>query len=235
MSKIITIFSNPGTGSPLASTSSSDKVEDNKTLTSLGHSVDEENFAKPRHVASLFNSIARARSVYTTAHNIGIVSDSHEGVEDSEVESISQALGEMYKLHSSKSVLKSIEITDAQMEYLESNPQAMEVFIDNATIQADNLSWDKESVESREEIRDNLDQAADSVESLVEAAYDAEDDDWEDWDDCDDEEDGFSLDEETTFCFHDALDDEENTSNSVQDAAPNQMTLFDNDEENGAE
>lgn len=235
MSKIITIFSNPGTGSPLASTSSSDKVEDNKTLTSLGHSVDEENFAKPRHVASLFNSIARARSVYTTAHNIGIVSDSHEGVEDSEVESISQALGEMYNLHSSESVLKSIEITDAQMEYLESNPQAMEVFIDNATIQADNLSWDKESVESREEIRDNLNQAADSVESLVEAAYDAEDDDPEDWNDCN-EEDDLSLEVEATFYFHDDLDDEEDPFyNETQDVSPSQMTLFDNDEGNGSE
>ena len=192
MSKIITIFSNPGTySSTLPSSAVSDKVEDNKTLTALGHTVDEENFAKSRHVASLFNAISRGRSTHTTAQRIGIVSDYSED-HANDIKNLSDAMKNIYGIHGDNAILGSMEVTDAQMEYLESNPAAMEVFIDNATIQADNLSWDKDHVEDRESLCEDLHSAADAVNELIDVAYAAEDedDDWnDDYDDWDDEDD----------------------------------------------
>ena len=194
MSKIITIFSNPGTySSTLPSSSVSDKVEDNKTLTALGHTVDEKNFDKSRHVASLFNAISRGRNVHATAQRIGLVSD-HPGEGGNDIEYLSEAMKNIYGIHGDNAILGSIEVTDAQMEYLESNPAAMEVFIDNATIQADNLSWDKEDVEHRESLCEEVHSFANDVNDLIELASHAEyeDDDWDDeddWDDWDDEDD----------------------------------------------
>ena len=192
MSKIITIFSNPGTySSTLPSSAVSDKVEDNKTLTALGHTVDEDNFAKSRHVASLFNAISRGRSTHATAQRIGIVSDYKED-HANDIKNLSDAMKNIYGIHGDNAILGSMEVTDAQMEYLESNPAAMEVFIDNATIQADNLSWDKDHVEDRESLCEDLHSAADAVNELIDVAYAAEDedDDWnDDYDDWDDEDD----------------------------------------------
>lgn len=182
MSKIITIFSNPGTySSTLPSSSVSDKVEDNKTLTALGHTVDEKNFDKSRHVASLFNAISRGRNVHTTAQRIGLVSD-HPGKGDNDIEYLSEAMKNIYGIHGDNAILGSIEVTDAQMEYLESNPAAMEVFIDNATIQADNLSWDKEDVEHRESLCEEVHSFANDVNDLIDVAREAEDED-DDWND----------------------------------------------------
>lgn len=189
MSKIITIFSNPGTySSTLPSSAVSDKVEDNKTLTALGHTVDEKNFAKSRHVASLFNAISRGRNVHATAQRIGLVSD-HPGKGDNDIEYLSEAMKNIYGIHGDNAILGSMEVTDAQMEYLESNPEAMEVFIDNATIQADNLSWDKEDVEHRESLCEEVHSFANDVNDLIDVAREAEDedDDWtDDYDDYDD-------------------------------------------------
>lgn len=189
MSKIITIFSNPGTySSALPSSAVSDKVEDNKTLTALGHAVDEENFAKSRHVASLFNAISRGRSTHATAQRIGIVSDYKEDYAN-DIKHLSDAMKNIYGIHGDNAILGSMEVTDAQMEYLESNPEAMEVFIDNATIQADNLSWNKDHVEDRESLCEDLHSAADAVGELIDVACAAEDedDDWnDDYDDYDD-------------------------------------------------
>ena len=200
MSKIITIFSNPGTySSTLPSSAVSDKVEDNKTLTALGHTVDEDNFAKSRHVASLFNAISRGRSTHATAQRIGIVSD-YEEDHANDIKNLSDAMKNIYGIHGDNAILGSMEVTDAQMEYLESNPAAMEVFIDNATIQADNLSWDKDHVEDRESLCEDLHSAADAVNELIDVAYAAEDedDDWnDDWDDEDDwDEDDYSVEED---------------------------------------
>lgn len=188
MSKIITIFSNPGTySSTLPSSAVSDKVEDNKTLTALGHTVNEENFAKSRHVASLFNAISRGRSTHATAQRIGIVSDYKED-HANDIKNLSDAMKNIYGIHGDNAILGSMEVTDAQMEYLESNPAAMEVFIDNATIQADNLSWDKDHVEDRESLCEDLYSAADAVSELIDVACAAEDedDDYDDYDDYDD-------------------------------------------------
>ena len=205
MSKIITIFSNPGTySSTLPSSSVSDKVEDNKTLTALGHTVDEKNFDKSRHVASLFNAISRGRNVHATAQRIGLVSD-HPGEGGNDIEYLSEAMKNIYGIHGDNAILGSIEVTDAQMEYLESNPAAMEVFIDNATIQADNLSWDKEDVEHRESLCEEVHSFANDVNDLIELASHAEyedddwddEDDWDDWDDEDDwDEDDYSVEED---------------------------------------
>ena len=194
MSKIITIFSNPGTySSTLPSSAVSDKVEDNKTLTALGHTVDEDNFAKSRHVASLFNAISRGRSTHATAQRIGIVSDYKED-HANDIKNLSDAMKNIYGIHGDNAILGSMEVTDAQMEYLESNPAAMEVFIDNATIQADNLSWDKDHVEDRESLCEDLYSAADAVSDLIDVACAAEDedDDWnDDYDDYDDWNDDY--------------------------------------------
>lgn len=198
MSKIITIFSNPGTySSTLPSSSVSDKVEDNKTLTALGHTVDEKNFDKSRHVASLFNAISRGRNVHATAQRIGLVSD-HPGEGGNDIEYLSEAMKNIYGIHGDNAILGSIEVTDAQMEYLESNPAAMEVFIDNATIQADNLSWDKEDVEHRESLCEEVHSFANDVNDLIDVAREAEDedDDWDEYDDWDDEDDWDDWDEE---------------------------------------
>ena len=105
MSKIITIFSNPGTySSALPSSAVSDKVEDNKTLTALGHTVDEENFAKSRHVASLFNAISRGRSTHATAQRIGIVSDYKED-HANDIKNLSDAMKNIYGIHGDNAIL----------------------------------------------------------------------------------------------------------------------------------
>lgn len=219
MSKIITIFSNPGTySSTLPSSAVSDKVEDNKTLTALGHTVDEDNFAKSRHVASLFNAISRGRSTHATAQRIGIVSDYKED-HANDIKNLSDAMKNIYGIHGDNAILGSMEVTDAQMEYLESNPAAMEVFIDNATIQADNLSWDKDHVEDRESLCEDLYSAADAVSDLIDVACAAEDedDDWnDDYDDWDDEDD-WEEDDDDWFDDWDDEDDygvEENDEDS---------------------
>lgn len=205
MSKIITIFSNPGTySSTLPSSAVSDKVEDNKTLTALGHTVDENNFDKSRHVASLFNAISRGRSTHATAQRIGIVSDYKED-NANDIKNLSDAMKNIYGIHGDNAILGSMEVTDAQMEYLESNPAAMEVFIDNATIQADNLSWDKDHVEDRESLCEELHSAADAVGELIDVAYAAEDedddwnDDYDDWNDDYDDYDDWEEDDDDWF------------------------------------
>jgi len=209
MSKIITIFSNPGTySSTLPSSSVSDKVEDNKTLTALGHTVDEKNFDKSRHVASLFNAISRGRNVHATAQRIGLVSD-HPGEGGNDIEYLSEAMKNIYGIHGDNAILGSIEVTDAQMEYLESNPNAMEVFIDNATIQPDNLSWNKEDVEHRESLCEEVHSFANDVNDLIDVAREAEDED-DDWtDDWDDEDDWNDWDEEDDWDDWDDWDEED--------------------------
>lgn len=206
MSKIITIFSNPGTySSTLPSSAVSDKVEDNKTLTALGHTVNEENFAKSRHVASLFNAISRGRSTHATAQRIGIVSDYKED-HANDIKNLSDAMKNIYGIHGDNAILGSMEVTDAQMEYLESNPAAMEVFIDNATIQADNLSWDKDHVEDRESLCEDLYSAADAVSDLIDVASAAEDED-DDWNDDYDDYDDWEEDDDDWFDDWDDEDD----------------------------
>lgn len=220
MSKIITIFSNPGTySSTLPSSAVSDKVEDNKTLTALGHTVDEDNFAKSRHVASLFNAISRGRSTHATAQRIGIVSDYKED-HANDIKNLSDAMKNIYGIHGDNAILGSMEVTDAQMEYLESNPEAMEVFIDNATIQADNLSWDKDHVEDREYLCEDLHSAADAVSELIDVAYAAEDedddwnDDYDDYDDYDDWEENDDWDDEDDYGVEENDEDSSDGANS---------------------
>ena len=228
MSKIITIFSNPGTySSTLPSSSVSDKVEDNKTLTALGHTVDEKNFDKSRHVASLFNAISRGRNVHATAQRIGLVSD-HPGEGGNDIEYLSEAMKNIYGIHGDNAILGSIEVTDAQMEYLESNPAAMEVFIDNATIQADNLSWDKEDVEHRESLCEEVHSFANDVNDLIELASHAEyeDDDWDDeddWDDWDDEDDWDDWDDEDDWDEDDYSVEEDNEDSNAGVNSPSQI------------
>ena len=216
MSKIITIFSNPGTySSTLPSSAVSDKVEDNKTLTALGHTVDEDNFAKSRHVAYLFNAISRGRSTHATAQRIGIVSDYKED-HANDIKNLSDAMKNIYGIHGDNAILGSMEVTDAQMEYLESNPAAMEVFIDNATIQADNLSWDKDHVEDRESLCEDLYSAADAVSDLIDVACAAEDED-DDWNDDYDDYNDWEEDDDDWFDDWDDEDDygvEENDEDS---------------------
>ena len=219
MSKIITIFSNPGTySSTLPSSSVSDKVEDNKTLTALGHTVDEKNFDKSRHVASLFNAISRGRNVHATAQRIGLVSD-HPGEGGNDIEYLSEAMKNIYGIHGDNAILGSIEVTDAQMEYLESNPAAMEVFIDNATIQPDNLSWNKEDVDHRESLCEEVHSFANDVNDLIDVAREAEDedDDWDEYDDWDDEDDWDDWDEEDDWDDWDEEDDWDEDDYSVEE------------------
>lgn len=235
MSKIITIFSNPGTySSTLPSSAVSDKVEDNKTLTALGHTVDEKNFDKSRHVASLFNAISRGRSTHSTAQRIGIVSDYSED-HANDIKNLSDAMKNIYGIHGDNAILGSMEVTDAQMEYLESNPAAMEVFIDNATIQADNLSWDKDHVEDRESLCEDLHSAADAVNELIDVAYAAEDedddwnddwdeeDDWDDWDDEDDWDDWGDWGDEDDWNEDDYSVEEDDEDSSAGVNSPSQI------------
>ena len=200
MSKIITIFSNPGTyGASTPDLAVSEKIASSQQLTAEGHETNEENFAKPRHVASIFNAISRGRSIHETAERIGIVSDSVD-VERGAVKELSDAMAKLYGVSAENAIIGSIEVTDSQMAYLESNNHAMQVFIDNAIVQADSLAWDNDSVEDREDAVEAVNEAANDVKGLVDATYEAEWEDYdEDYEDYDEDYDDYDEDEDEEF------------------------------------
>lgn len=213
MSKIITIFSNPGTyGASTPDLAVSEKIASSQQLTAEGHETNEENFAKPRHVASIFNAISRGRSIHETAERIGIVSDSVD-VERGAVKELSDAMTKLYGVSAENAIIGSIEVTDAQMAYLESNSRAMQVFIDNAIVQADSLAWDNDSVEDREDAVEAVNEAANDVQGLVDATYEAEwenyDEDYDDYDEDDEDDDYWGGDSYPEVSFEDEDDDED--------------------------
>lgn len=197
MSKIITIFSNPGTYGADTEFSVSDKIASAQHLTAEGHVTNEANFDKPRHVGSIFNAIRNGKHTYQTAHNIGIVSDDADA-ERGAIKELSDALTKMYGITAGNAIIGSVEVSDAQMGYLEANSQAMQVFIDNAIVNADSLAWGDNDVDNRDNMVKALNDATNDVDGLIDtatqAAYedDWDEDDWdEDWDDEDWDDDNF--------------------------------------------
>lgn len=198
MSKIITIFSNPGQplGS-MAQNSVAEKLSSPKEITAAGHVVDEENFAKSRHVGKIFDTLNKANETIRTAQNLGIITDST----DSTVSALHEYMSQV-TVGGGNGIVGAVEITDAQYNYLQSNPEAMEVFINNAAVGADNLSWDKEKLDARNQALEDIAEETGELAGLVELTDNAYDDDYpDDYDELDDYDEDHYLDD------YDDLDD----------------------------
>lgn len=164
MSHIITVFTNPGTVDVPQTSTTRANVSD---MDIVRHTldVDESSFDKSRHVGRLFTALTRTRNALNEKMSYAVTdSDSINSAADN----VSGALEMFYESLSATGAVGAIEVTDTQMSYLNSNPQAMSVFINNAIVNPDSLDWTPEKVSERD---DAAELATGSAHSLSDAIY----------------------------------------------------------------
>lgn len=210
MSHIITVFTNPGAVDVPQTSTSRANVSD---MDIVRHTldVDESSFDKSRHVGRLFSALTRTRNALDEKMSYAVTdSDSINSAADN----VSGALEMFYESLSATGAVGAIEVTDAQMSYLNSNPQAMSVFINNAIVNPDSLDWTPEKVSERD---DAAELATGSAHSLSDAIYEHKeasgyfyaDEDYEGfYDDSEDDYDDWEDDEEYPDDYYDDSDED---------------------------
>lgn len=210
MSHIITVFTNPGVADTPQTSTTRANVSD---MDIVRHTldVDESSFDKSRHVGRLFTVLTRTRNALDEKVSYAVTdSDSINSAADN----VSGALEMFYESLSATGAVGAIEVTDAQMSYLNSNPQAMGVFINNAIVNPDSLDWTPEKVSERD---DAAEMTTGSAHSLSDAIYEHKeasgyfyaDEDYEGfYDDSEDDFDDWEGDEEYPDDYYDDSDDD---------------------------
>lgn len=204
MSHIITVFTNPGAmDMPQASTARTNVTDMDIVRHTLD--VDESSFDKSRHVGRLFTALTSTRNALDEKVSYAVTdSDSINSAADD----TSVALEMFYDSLEATEAVGAIEVTDAQMAYLNSNPQAMRVFINNAIVNPDGLDWTPKKVSERD---DAAELATDGANNLLAAidehkeanGYFGEDEDFDEFcSDCEswEDDDEFLDDEDTEHC-----------------------------------
>lgn len=204
MSHIITVFTNPGTmDMPQTSTARTNVTDMDIVRHTLD--VDESSFDKSRHVGRLFTALTSTRNALDEKVSYAVTdSDSINSAADD----ASEALEMFYDSLEATEAVGAIEVTDAQMAYLNSNPQAMRVFINNAIVNPDGLDWTPKKVSERD---DAAELATDGANNLLAAidehkeanGYFGEDEDFDEFcSDCEswEDDDEFLDDEDTEHC-----------------------------------
>lgn len=204
MSHIITVFTNPGTmDMPQASDVRANVTDMDIVRHTLD--VDESSFDKSRHVGRLFAALTSTRNALDEKISYAVTdSDSI----NSAAGDVSEALEMFYETLGATGAVGAIKVTDAQMAYLNSNPQAMRVFINNAIINPDGLDWTPEKVAERDDAAELVTSGANNLLNAVDEHKEAngyfdEDEDFDEFcSDCEswEDDDEFLDDEDTEHC-----------------------------------
>lgn len=184
MSKIITIFTAPDM---VSSASVSDTVITPMDMVRQASDVDESSFDKARYVSKLYKALLSAQHAQGIAADY-IVTDS----DDIPTDDLTAALDMFYTALGRDTISGSMEITDAQYDYLSHDNNAMQVCINNAIINPDTLDWTPSTMDTIEDAATLVHHEALSLEECIytyndihNEFYGDDDEDWynEDWGD----------------------------------------------------
>lgn len=193
MSKIISIFSQPG--STAVDTSASTKNNSLRDMTYQIYEVDNSSFDKVKHVSRIFQAL----SARTDARNWNDELEGY-GVVIYDTDEYSDLEKSMKHLHDTLGYTGMItqELTDTQWEHLQSDSNAMDIYINNMIANVDNMEWDNSAlVAGRDAAVDNVLSQRNALSEIVEQHcdnlfpddyhdefYEEDDDEWDDnpWD-----------------------------------------------------
>lgn len=165
MSKIVTIFSQPNTGTHEHSVS--DKTTSMRALCHKLYATDVTSFERASQVADIFGAIEYYRHMMdVTAFEDHVYDDL---LDSPEHDAMVEAYQELTSILGSP-VMETLEVTDSQWEYLENSNKAMEVLKNNMVVAVDTLSWKDDDVVQRQESVSNLFCHCDAYNQLMEDA-----------------------------------------------------------------